>query len=66
MKMKMKYLMKKGATKKLKSKLNVFFMSKRNQENKKTARNINKIENLRRVENKKVKLSIALENKLHM
>lgn len=66
MKMKMKYLMKKGATRKLKSKLNVFFMSKRNQENIKTARNINKIENLRRVENKKVKLSIALENKLHM
>jgi len=66
MKMKMNYLMKKRHTKKLKNKLNVSCMSKRSQGNKKAARRINKIENLRRGENNKVKLSTALKDKLHM
>lgn len=66
MKIKMKYLMKKEAIKKLKSKLNVFFMSKRSQGTKKVVKNINKIENLRREGNKKMKLLIALKDKLHM
>ena len=58
--------MKKEAIKKLKSKLNVFFMSKRSQGTKKVVKNINKIENLRREGNKKMKLLIALTDKLHM
>lgn len=68
MKIKMKYLMKKEAIKKLKSKLNVFFMSKRSQGTKKVVKNINKIENLRREGKKKMKLKllIALTDKLHM
>lgn len=66
MKIKMKYLMKMGAIKKLKRKLNVFFMSKRSQGTKKVVKNISKIENLRRERKKKMKLLIALKDKLHM